>query len=112
MFGVAFFYKHYDFSVVAERIVGLLLTFYMWTFVVDFFAVPKHDENSETLRLLHKSLDEELSMALPARPRFVFINGDFVRVSSGYSRSWLSTDLKAGVPSQGIARWQEISYCV
>ena len=69
VFGVAYWCGNYNLSVIAEWIVGLVFTFYMWSFIIDFFAVVESDEKSDKVPLLHSSWDEELGLEKPARAR-------------------------------------------
>ena len=65
--GIAMYEQAWRVSVVAEWIIGLFFTFYMWTFAIDFFATPYASRNENKSVLLGKQWDEEIGIIVPEK---------------------------------------------
>jgi len=65
--GVAMYQGQWRVSVVAEWIIGLLFTFYMWSCAIDFFTTTDLHENNIKDGELMKHWDEEVGLATPEK---------------------------------------------
>ena len=65
--GVAMYEQAWQVSVVAEWIIGLFFTFYMWSFAIDFFATPYPSRSEDKTVLLGKQWDEEVGIIAPEK---------------------------------------------
>jgi hypothetical protein len=65
--GAAMFNGQWHVSVVAEWIIGLFFTFYMWSCSIDFFTTTDIHENNIKDGELRKHWDEEVGLATPEK---------------------------------------------
>ena len=65
--GVAMYEGEWRVSVVAEWIIGLLFTFYMWSCAIDFLTTTDLHENNIKDGELRKHWDEEVGLATPEK---------------------------------------------
>lgn len=65
--GITMYQRHYRVSVVAEWLIALFFTFYIWTFALDFFATPGTDRMHGKVELVDKYWDEEAGVVAPKK---------------------------------------------
>ena len=80
LFLVLMYRRVYAPSVVLEWIIGLVFALYMWSCVIDFFAVPEQDEKSGAIVYLNKSWDEEIALAAPRKLKYAVVHEHYIEL--------------------------------